>query len=556
MADDSLGEFVRRRVHWWLLITGLMTAVMVQYSFSVGPLSHDITYDDIGYFNDGLRRLDVLYAGGVPGFLRDYSKEPPHSPMSSLLAMASFAVFGVHDWAPYVGNGLLLLFAIAAVDVLLRDVSNLGRGLLLILVGTAPLTLKLVTEFRPDIACGLFTALGVLLVLRDGFTVCGWRRLGGIGLLFGLALLAKPSAFPFTLGINWLAGLLAFLQKIHHREHREHRERTEQIFGTLRGWLGRCVVCGGLAVVVALPHYLVAWRPVLRYIQMVLFSEHTGELSLAPGQELPWTFHWNGAGGTRMIGWHLYLFLTAFLVGLVVAVWRRDRSATTRLMALAVVTVVAFVVPTRTGMFNPFFAATFHWFIILAGLEGFRVTLLSVSEARVWRVRLVLSLSMLLAVAGVVFVLPLRPYNGSRGDAQVSASRTAIREVLADIRRVAPRQGPLRLYVPTQSGGGSLNADILGWHARKEGLVLSLSSTPLATDLEEYRREMIRADFILACAPTRPEGSPRLERYPSGRLSGQVLDLARHQESLIEIGSYPAPEHLAFHLFKRQPKAR
>jgi hypothetical protein len=35
-----------------------------------------------------------------------------------VLAASSFAIFGLHEWGPYVGNGLLILVLVGFVDFL------------------------------------------------------------------------------------------------------------------------------------------------------------------------------------------------------------------------------------------------------------------------------------------------------------------------------------------------------------------------------------------------------------------------------------------------------
>jgi hypothetical protein len=545
---ESLAEFARRRLPGWALLTALVTALVVNYSFSVGRLSQDLAYDDLVYFNDGLRRLDVLYARGLLGLLRDYRAMPPHSPYSSLLAMTSFAVFGIQEWAPYAGNALLLFLSLAAVSCLLRDVPAAARALGLVLLCTTPLVLRGIGDFRPDIASGLFTALGVVVALRAKFSTCGWRRVAVVGLLFGLALWTKPATFPFTLGMVSVAVVLAGLG-----------DAVLRVEGARFGrWFLRAGACGLLAAAVALPHFAVGGRALVGYIRTVLFSPFSEDLRLAGGKPFPLDFHLTGMGGAHMLGVHLFLFTAALLLGLVVLAWRRQREPLLRLAAIAVAAIPAFVIPTRTGIFNPFFAATFHWLVILGGLEGLRALFHTVSPMRErgndppsLRLRASLGFALLLAMIGLMGFLPLRGYPGARGRPEVRAVRQATAAVLDEIRRRSPWPGPVSLYVTTQMGG-TVNADILAWHARKEGLVLSLSCTALATDLEEYRRAMGRADFVLACAPTRPGAAPGLGKYSSGRLAPQVLELARQDKDLEEIGRYPVPGDIEFYLFKKR----
>src|SRR5687768_5437288 len=86
----------------------LFTLVILRYSFRHGRLLLFPTFDDVGYFSEGVERLQILYDEGFRGLLGNYRHVAPHSPYSVYLAMLAFMVFGIHDWAPYAANALLL----------------------------------------------------------------------------------------------------------------------------------------------------------------------------------------------------------------------------------------------------------------------------------------------------------------------------------------------------------------------------------------------------------------------------------------------------------------
>jgi 4-amino-4-deoxy-L-arabinose transferase-like glycosyltransferase len=66
---------------------------------------------------------------------------------------------------------------------------------------TAPFAAQGVMQFRPDFAAGLFTAIGIVLLLRGNFADSTRTHRLAAGLAFGFALLAKRTGSPFTLGI-------------------------------------------------------------------------------------------------------------------------------------------------------------------------------------------------------------------------------------------------------------------------------------------------------------------------------------------------------------------
>ena len=123
--------------------------------------------DDANYFCDGLERLRIFYQSGAMGVLRSLAHDPPHAPFSTLLAMASFTVFGLHAWSPYAGNGIIVLALLTLVDRLLGNVRPWQRGMVYALVLATRLPMTAVVEFRPDIAAGIAAAWGILDAFRS-----------------------------------------------------------------------------------------------------------------------------------------------------------------------------------------------------------------------------------------------------------------------------------------------------------------------------------------------------------------------------------------------------
>src|SRR5437763_5515397 len=80
----------------------VLTLLILQYSFNHGRLILYPTYDDCGYMVDGLMRVQMFYDYGWLGVGVQYLAYPPHSPYSTFMASLGFALFGSHDWAPYV----------------------------------------------------------------------------------------------------------------------------------------------------------------------------------------------------------------------------------------------------------------------------------------------------------------------------------------------------------------------------------------------------------------------------------------------------------------------
>ena len=107
-----------------LLSGSLFTAFALQWSFHNGRLTRDPGFDDVVYFLDGLERAQVFYTHGFEGLARDLLKNPPHSPWSTGLAFLSFLILGVHNWAPYLANGILVVLFLGLSLVIARASST------------------------------------------------------------------------------------------------------------------------------------------------------------------------------------------------------------------------------------------------------------------------------------------------------------------------------------------------------------------------------------------------------------------------------------------------
>src|SRR3954470_1518542 len=108
---------VLRRLGVYIVLTALFTMVMVNFSSQHGRLAVGPTDDDCNYMVDALQRLHILFESPKQ-FVRNLIQLPPHSPFSTGLATFAFLIFGPHQWAPYVCNGLVLLALVLIVDYL------------------------------------------------------------------------------------------------------------------------------------------------------------------------------------------------------------------------------------------------------------------------------------------------------------------------------------------------------------------------------------------------------------------------------------------------------
>src|SRR5690606_14778939 len=100
----------------------LATLLHIRLSQLIGRLRYDITYDDISYVDDATSRLWILLDQGAWRFITDLASNSPHSPFSSLLAMAAMVLGGFHDAVFYAANGVIL---VAIAVFLVREFGDL-----------------------------------------------------------------------------------------------------------------------------------------------------------------------------------------------------------------------------------------------------------------------------------------------------------------------------------------------------------------------------------------------------------------------------------------------
>jgi hypothetical protein len=251
--------FVRTapRVALWAIVSIIFTLLIVQYSFVHGRLLMPAGYDDVIYLLDGLNRLEIWYGGGLWALALNWLHHPPHSPFSALLAIVGFSVFGIHDWAPYACDAVIIFTLLAFLDSMLGKLRLRGNIAAAIIALSTPIAGQSVAEFRPDMMAGLLSAMLVVMLL-DG-PIVGRRpmRLLRAGAVWGLCLWVKPSVFPVTLGLGGLALVLGTIRDI--ALARPRRTKAIDIAVT---WFFVLLP----AVILPLPHYLVEGRAIVHYI--------------------------------------------------------------------------------------------------------------------------------------------------------------------------------------------------------------------------------------------------------------------------------------------------
>lgn len=498
-----------------------------------GRLLYAPGYDDVGYFNDGLIRLKQFYDNSVEGLVRGYVQTPPHAPFSTFLATASFAVFGRYDWAPYAADGLIILGLLLFVDFLLRGATLLQRILVYLTVLTLPFCAAAVAEFRPDTACGLLTAAGIVLLLRQPLWTASNRYKVFTGLIFGAAILVKPAIFPVTTALFSLSLVLATIcDWICFRMAR-------RIETTSKSWM--LVILPALAVM--LPHFLLAGSYIVQYIQTAVSGRDKALWALKGDTQWQLVYYLTGKGGHDMLSALLWLIVAVLAVGAILMLIEMNRPRVLRAAAFFVVTAAAYFIPAVNHMKSPFLAAAFYGLLLLGMVIVLRDLGMWFGIGRMGRTAGTMLLAVVLGVG--LWLAKFPDALGDPADPQTISRNRVLGDVYAALQHAAEGRSLTRTFV---TSAGELNAETLQYLALRDSLPMNFADRHREDDLNLYRQELDRADFCIA-SEAGVEGV--IDWLPSTKIQDQTLELVRSRGDFRQIAIVPTINGKRYFVFEK-----
>lgn len=425
------------------VLAALFAAFQIQSSLHSGSLSLPVTYDDVGYFNDALARLDVLYRDGGRAFLAGLWTNPPHAPLQTLLTLAAFGLAGPQRWAAVLMNAVPLAIILRLfLGFACRTLPFMTAGIAAAALLAFPLLGLLILECRPDMLCALLTAAGALTIAADPRWREGDRRTLAIsGALFVGALLSKPTLAPVTGVVLGAAALSAILLS-------QDRKRTARL----------ALVTGGIAVLIVLPYYAAVFPRLYAYIADNAFGANAKvwRADLSPsGHAL---YYLTGNGGKAGIGTP-WLAMGGALTVLALPVWIRTRAA----LCVVLVALIAYASVTVPGMKSPFLGL-----IVSAFLLGIVAIFVVCLLARLRRRIAVAAALALLAFSVVTWRPVFMRLRGFDVPAAQSQHFTRIYNQTADALASVPDLGNRTLYIPVIAS--YLNPDNMQFEMRQRGL--------------------------------------------------------------------------------------
>ena len=255
----------------------------------------------------------------------------------------------------------LVLFLFARLFLQVARPVPIGQATLLaIALLSVPLVGHTLMDFRPDMICGrAIIAVGTLwIVLREDWISSGRDQVLA-GIIFAMALWAKPSVFHLTIILFGSAMLLASLRHLYRRELWEP--------------MLAMIVTVGTAVVLSLPYYFLKLSETLTYIWQIALGPQAHVWYICNIFTDHLLFYLIGLYGGQSLGDWLYV---GMLLGALIffVAWRsRDRVSMLKAGHVVVLILVAYMAVTVPALKGPHgfpFAAIF-----LGGLALSCVTL-------------------------------------------------------------------------------------------------------------------------------------------------------------------------------------
>jgi hypothetical protein len=468
------------------IISLIFTVGVLQWSLHYGRLAYDITYDDVIYFQDAYSRVETLFRQGLASMIAGLFYEPPHSPYSTLLAGLGFVLFGPCDWVPYLMNGFTLFLFLGFLTYVLRDLPFILSTGVVTLFLFVPVSFFAVHEFRPDYAVAALTCLFALLAFEASASLQGYDglRLRCAGVVFGLALLCKPSFFAHTLTIGFGVLVVVALRQL-VATNRQYRQR---ILSVLKDF---CLP----AIALAVPYYAITWRRVLGYFWINTIGKNATIWEFQDGYwEIFKAFTVNGYASI-MISTYLFLFSAVVVFSAVFLSYKRKWQNLYVLTGLMAVATVSLAIITFGRHNNAYLGLTYQVLLCFATCY----CLSSLCRNRSW---FALVLWIIVGFSGWHLISSSSATDHFRRN-QTGVARKGNSTNLKIVNAIGSRLNlldwnaiPRRVFV---SFAGDVNASSMQWLALQQSMPLQFSDSNglNVNDIDKYKKAILGSDFVV-----------------------------------------------------------
>src|SRR5262249_7498792 len=352
------------------------------------------------------------------------------------------------------------------------------------------------------------------------------------GVVFGLALLAKPTMGLFTLAmLNTALVLAAGSDWLLTRP-------------PLRRLLASVGLVWVIAIALAAPYYIANRVHIVGYVRENIFGRdkdlwaYQGTLAEQLG------FYLWGMGGRSMLGRYLPLLVGLLLAGLISVLVTRRKELLVRTGAYVGITLTAWILITIIQVKYGFYGLTFFFLMVCAAILSLR--LLVLAEWPRWN-RLRWGIGVLLVCQGLWIAAGRQQHQvwNRASAARGEPLRKAYGDILTTLH-ANQREKHAVVFLTMQA---PLNRHTLEWleRTRTGDCPFEFTGPGVWRDLALFRQAMETSDFIVAYKTLNPELN-----YPWERLAPETLSLARSLKNYVEIQSFAAPSGVVYYLFKKR----
>jgi hypothetical protein len=502
------------------ILAVLFAAFQIQSSLYSGALSLPVTYDDVGYFNDALVRLEALHHNGGLAFIKGFWSNPPHAPLQTLLALIAFGLLGPHPWAADAMNAIPLTIILRLfLGFTIRALSTAVAIILTAALLAFPLLGLLIVEFRPDALCALLTATGAMTIAANPRWRAGDQKTVAVAsALFVGALLAKPTLAPVTVVVFGVtAAATAFVQS-------RSKEETMRV-------VRMAALSGAIAALVVLPYYAAVSPRLYEYITVNAFGSQAAVWAKNAATPNPAAYYLTGPGGKAAIGTP-WLAMAGALLVIAAPWWARNWRVT---LSSAIAAGVAYAGVTAPSMKSPFIGLVVPAFLLC--IAAILAALFVSKVPR--RPGFAFALCML-----VFALLSWRPVSlrlwGTTMPAVQTQHLKRIHMQTADILAAIPNIGQRKVYFPVIAQ--YLNQDNLEFEFRRRGLQPpSMPISYMIGDIQGQTQALAKSDLAIVFSD---ESALPLPWPPSAAIRQEINAAVAATGAFEEIGTVDAGPYM------------
>jgi hypothetical protein len=514
------------------------TLLVIRWSLHAGRLSMDSVADDVVYLTDGFNRLNTFRGHGLWTLLRSLWTWPPHSPWATMSAFIGFALFGIHDWSPYLVYGSLVAVTLFAANALLGISHWANRILILFSVLLIPFMLRAVHDFRPDFAAALFADVFALTMVR---LACVERPIPNefrthflAGLLAGIAYIAKPPFFGYTTVISIAAIVLAEVcYRIFSRDWLQLRATAQRLAGIILG-----------TVVVPLPYYAKAWREIIQYFFQNAPGGSDGGIWTIPGGIWgSFNLYIRGPYMQQMLGFFGPLLILWIILGAAAAIICKNYRSLAFIICGLILTILAASIIVLGQSDNISYGLTWQLLLLLVAVfaigEASRSKGLNIAAIGAC----ILSIILCFAYPPTKDVWTVS--QDCRGETSINLR--ALKKIAETAKSNYPILRPPSVFV---TFAGNVAAYAQNWLAFKNRLTVSLSDLHRSSSVEAQLERAQAADFVEVADPN---SKWMYHWLPSGPIQGPILSGLRANPSFEELDPIVGTEGILYLFQKKRP---